>query len=259
MATAQRAEGIILRKYYLRETSYILVVFTKEFGKIKGVMKGVREPYPQFAGNFEIFTRCQLLFYRKKRGQMDLVTQCEMLDFYYPVRRDIERLTYANYLIELIDTVTVDGDVNEELYGLLAESLVFLAEGSSPKRVSRIFELKLAGALGISPQMDECVACGGPIEKDARFSVSNGGMLCGACCHKDKASLPVSLGTVNFMKKIQKSELARTAMIKVTAQVGRETEKVLRVFLDYHINRPVKSLLFLGQLEKAGILAGSRQ
>ncbi|MBU1894387.1 MAG: recombination protein O N-terminal domain-containing protein, partial [Candidatus Omnitrophica bacterium] len=59
----QKAEGIILKKYFLRETSYIIVAFTKEFGKIKGVIKGIRAPYPQFAGNFEIFTQCRLLFY----------------------------------------------------------------------------------------------------------------------------------------------------------------------------------------------------
>ena len=108
---AEDAEGIILRKYYLRETSYILVVFTKEHGKIRGVLKGVRNPYPQFAGNFEIFTRCRITFYRKKRSAFDLITQCEMEDFFLPIRKDIERLTCANYFIELTDTVAGDSAI----------------------------------------------------------------------------------------------------------------------------------------------------
>ena len=95
----QNAEGVILRKYLLRETSYILVIFTKEFGKIKGVIKGVRNPYPQFAGNFEIFTQCEVLFYRKKKKLIDLITQCETLDYFLTVRKDVESLTYANYFI----------------------------------------------------------------------------------------------------------------------------------------------------------------
>jgi len=254
MAAAQRAEGVILRKYYLRETSYILVVFTREFGKIKAVMKGIRQPYPQFAGNFEVFTRCQMLFYRKRKSSMDLATQCETLDFFYPVRGDIERLTYANYLIELIDMVTVDHDPNEEIYRLLVKSLDFLAGGASPKRVTRIFEIKLLGALGIGPQLDECVLCGGRSSEGMRFSVANGGVLCAGCLNADRSALSVSLGTLNFMRKIQKSDLSRTPMIKVSSQVGKETEKVLRDFLAYHINRPVKSLGFLAQLEKAGIV-----
>ena len=38
-----KAEGVILRKYLLRETSYILKIFTREYGKIKGVIKGVKK------------------------------------------------------------------------------------------------------------------------------------------------------------------------------------------------------------------------
>ena len=254
MATAQNAEGIILRKYYLRETSYVLVVFTKEFGKIRGVIKGVRVPYPQFGGNFEIFTQCQLLFYRKRKKSMDLITQCEALDFFLPARKDIERLTYANYFIELINIVTGDYDVNEELYRVLLESLRMLASGASSKRVSRIFELKLLGTVGLSPQLDECVECGAPVEGKGYFSVKSGGMLCPGCRKRDEASLRLSLGTVNFMRKIQLSDMVKTARIKVSKEVGKETEKILKSFLRQHISAPVKSLGFLEQLQKTGIV-----
>lgn len=251
---AQSAEGIILRKYFLRETSYILVAFTKEFGKIRGVIKGVRNPYPQFAGSFEIFTKVNLLFYRKKKTSLDLITQCETLDYYLGIRKDIERLTYANYFIELIDVVTNDYDRSEKLYSVLEGSLSMLASGSSPKRVGRIFELKLLGALGFSPRTGECVACGEEIEKGAYFSVSSGGVLCVSCRGKDTSSMRVSLGTIKFMDKIQTSEMERTERIKVSKEVGKETERILQRFLQYHIARPMKSLKFLGQLERAGVV-----
>lgn len=251
---AQRAEGVILRKYLLRETSYILVVFTKEFGKIKGVIKGVRSPYPQFAGDFEIFTRCELLFYRKQKSPMDLITQCEAIDPYVPVRKDIERLTYANYFIELISVVTNDYDPNEELYSLLVQSLKMLGTGSSAKRLSRIFEIKLLGILGLSPQLDECVECGSALENGAGFSPSSGGALCGGCVARGKGSLKLSMGTLKFLRKIQQSDLEKTAHIKVSREVGRETELILKRFLAYHLGRPMKSLKFLEKMEKAGIV-----
>ncbi|MEA3490029.1 MAG: DNA repair protein RecO [Candidatus Omnitrophota bacterium] len=254
MATAQNAEGIILRKFYLRETSYIIVLFTREFGKIKGVIKGVRNPYPQFAGNFEIFTQCQVLFYRKKKRPMDLITHCEALDFFLPVRKDIERLTFAGYFVELIDIVTADYDVNEGLYQVLVDSLRFLATKASAKRVSRVFELKLLGAIGLSPQLEECAGCGALLEGGGYFSVQDGGALCAKCGRSGGSDIPVSLGTVNFMRKIQSSDMNKTYRIKVSKEVGKETEKVLRRFLQYHISRQVKSLVFLEQLKKKGMI-----
>ncbi|MGD2278711.1 MAG: DNA repair protein RecO [Candidatus Omnitrophota bacterium] len=253
MATAQSAEGIILRKFYLRETSYILIVFTKEFGKIRGVLKGVRTPYPQFAGNFEIFTRCQLLFYKKKKRTLDLITRCEALDFFFPVRKDIERLTYANYFIELVDIVTGDHDINEELYDLLVESLQSLATRSSAKRVSRIFELKLLKTIGLTPRLEECVVCGAVASEGFSLSIKDGGVKCRGCAGGDESCLKVSPGTLNFMRKILASPMSMTSRIKVSREVGKETERVLKRFVRYHVARPVKSLKFLGHLEKAGI------
>ena len=251
---AQNAEGIILRKYYLRETSYILVVYTKEFGKITGVIKGVRNPYPQFGGDFEIFTRCQLLFYRKKKRPMDLITQCEALDSFLPVRKDIERLTYANYFIELINIVANDYDVNGQLYRTLTGSLYLLGDESSPRRISRIFELKFLEALGMSPQVESCIECGAPAGNGAGFSVKDGGMLCPGCRRHDRSSLEVSLGTLNFMRKIQTTDLNKTARFKVSKEVGEETERILRRFLRYHISSPIKSLKFLEGLRKKGVV-----
>ncbi len=249
---AHSAKGFILRKYYLRETSYILVIFTQEFGKIRGVLKGVRDPYPQFAGNFEIFTQCEVTFYKKKRS-MDLITKCETLDFFLPVRKDIERLTYANYFIELVDVVTKDYDINIDLYTTLTESLRLLATDASPKRVSRVFELKLLGALGLTPELASCAVCGGDLEEKPRFSVSSGGVICQKCARGKGTLLEVSKGTLNFMRKVQESSFDRIQQVKVSKEVGKETEEVLRKFIEFHINRRLKSLNFLRDLKKVGV------
>ena len=251
---ALRAEGVILRKYSLRETSYILVVFTREFGKIRGVLKGARDPYPQFAGNFEIFTHCDLLFYKKKKSGLDLITRCESLDFFLPMRKNIERLTYASYLVELIDMVTGDREVNEPLYSMLLEGLRMLSTDSSPRRIGRIFELKLLDAIGLSPVLDVCAECSSDLEEDVFFGVSSGGTLCPKCASKDKSSFGISLGTVNFMKKIRGMPFSRTQQIKVSKEVGIEAEKVLRSFTTYHVGHQMKSISFLRELEKNGVV-----
>lgn len=256
---AQSLEGIILRKYYLRETSFILVIFTKEFGKIKGVIKGVRDPYPQFAGNFEPFTRCRFLFYKKKKQQMDLITHCETLDYFSSVKKDIERLTYANYFIELVDNVTAANDPNERLYDSLAGSLRLLGTESSPKRASRIFELKILSALGLTPQVEACVLCGALAQTGAVFSAALGGLVCSECSNRAvEGSMPISLGAVNFMSKIIGCDMEKASRIKVSGQVGRETQEALASFLEYHVGRASRSMSFLQTLERAGLTGNKK-
>jgi len=247
-------EGIILRKYLLRETSYILKIFTKEHGKIQGVLKGARNPYPQFAGNFELFAHCDLLFYRKKRKTLDLITGCELRDFFFFVRKDIERLTYANYFIELIDVVTAENDPNGDLYTILLESLRLLSGESSPKRICRIFELKLLKCIGMAPAVSACLKCGSGDKKVFYFSIKDGGTICGDCAAGMRGRMRISMGTIKFMEKIYRLPFDRVHQIKVSREVGRETENILNSFIGFHLGRRIRSLEFLGQLEKEGIL-----
>ncbi|MBU1084141.1 MAG: DNA repair protein RecO [Candidatus Omnitrophota bacterium] len=247
----QKTEGIILRKYDLRETSYILVFYTRDFGKVKGVRKGVRNPSPQFAGDLEIFTECEVLFYKRKKKGLDLISRCEALKTFLPIRKDIEKLTYANYFIELVDAVSNDNDKNEELYDILSGSLSMLAGGASPKRIARIFELKLLSAIGFQPQLEECGKCGAPAGAGFRFDVTGGGIVCPRC---GGTGIKMSLGTINFMRKVISSGIARTSVIRVTKDVGKEAEKVLRSFLMYQMNKPIRSLSFLDRLEKEGVV-----
>ncbi len=251
----KKAEGIILRKYLLRETSFLIVLFTKEFGKIRGVIKGIRSPYPQFAGNFEIFNHVEILFYAKKRKLMDLITQCDTIDFFLPLRKDILRLTYANYFIELIDKVTNDYDPNEKMFTLLAETLKKLGTESSAKRISRVFEIKLLTEIGMSPQLEGCVRCGKEICETSKFDISQGGLVCEKCAPGKDPKSGILLGTINFIKKIQSTDLAKSYQIKVSHQVGVETEMILRDFIRFHVNKPIKSLDFLDRITAEKIVA----
>ncbi|MDD4956592.1 MAG: DNA repair protein RecO [Candidatus Omnitrophica bacterium] len=251
---AHKAEGVILRKYQLRETSYILVVYTSEFGKIKGVIKGVRAPYPQFAGNFEALTKVSLLFYRKARKGLDLITACEATEGYYPVRNDIERLTYANYFIELIDTVSSDYDPNPALYEVLDKSLKMLASDVSPRRAGRIFELKMLEAIGVRPQLETCIVCGGAPGESVVFDVAGGGIRCASCSEGKSSATHVSRGTLRFMENILNRDIERTGHIKVSREVGREMEGILKAFISFHVGRQARSMRFIEHLQARGIV-----
>ena len=50
-----KAEGFVLSKRDLRETSIIVEFYTKEFGKISGILKGIRTEPEKFASNLELF------------------------------------------------------------------------------------------------------------------------------------------------------------------------------------------------------------
>lgn len=249
----QKSEAILLRRQELRETSFILTFYTKDFGKIKGIIRGVRGVRAQFAGGaFELFAHDEVVFYERKKADIYIVSQCDLLDFFNPIRESLEKLAYATYIIELLDSVTGIGEKSEAVFWVLLNSLRLLAGGSSAKRVARVFEIKLLHLLGLMPSLGACAGCGEAMTdiNSAKFSMRHGGLICNKCLEMDANAKPVLPGTINFIEHVRELPFEKVANVKVSAKVGEELEEILRNFLDYHIERRLKTVGFIKEIER---------
>ncbi len=236
----------MLRRQDLRETSLIITFYTRDFGKMKGIVRGVRGHRAQFGGaSLEIFAHDGIVFYERKKGDIFTISQCDLLEFFSRAREDLERLASAAYMIELLDSVTTLGDKNTDVFSLILNSLKMLSGDASPKRVARIFEIKLLSLIGLMPALDQCANCGGVTNSVSRFSFRNGGLVCKKCVNVDRNAVPILQGTVKFIEHIRSYPFEKVARVKVASEVGRELEHILRKFLDYHIERRLKTVEFL--------------
>ena len=247
----QKSEAILLRRQDLRETSLILTFFTKDFGKIKGILRGVRGARGQYGGGcFEVLSHDEIVFYDRKKGDIFTTTQCDLIEFFNPIRRSLEKLAYAAYMAELLDSVTALGDKNEQVFDLLLNSLKLLSGDTSSRRAARIFEIKLLSLLGIMPTLESCASCGKSVDPTAKFSVTQGGLICKDCFKSDGNARSIMQGTVKFIEHIRALPFEKVARVKVADAVGRELESTLRRFLDYHVERRFKTLEFIKEIEK---------
>src|SRR3989338_5146452 len=146
--------------------------YTRDFGKIQGIVKGIRDGSNRFGGTLEPFSLNEILFYRRKRGgDLHLVTYVECLDAYPDVRGDLERLAQACYCTELLNELSGAEDPSPASFDLFPDVLGFLGTGASPRRAARIFEIKLLGELGLMPETRACVSCGRTAPGPAQLSV----------------------------------------------------------------------------------------
>ena len=245
----QKTKGFILRREDVRETSVLLTLYTRDFGKLRLVSKGVRSPEQRFVSAYELFALDEIVFYEKKRRNFFLLSQCELVSFFPEARESLDRLSYATYFVELLDRVTTIGDKNYRLYELLLNSLELISTSASPKRVARIFEIKLLSILGFMPRLKSCTSCGKDLKDErVRFSLSSGGVLCERCFAKDRKARPILRGTINFISHIEKLPFDKIKHIKVAKGVGTEVERLLKSFINYHLDIRLKSMEFIGKV-----------
>lgn len=254
--SATKTLAFVLKKQDYRDTSLLVDLYTQDFGRIRGIVRGVRDARARFGSTFEPFSLNEVLFYRRKKGaDLHLVTHAELIDLFPVLSEDIERFATACYCMELVAELVEGEESSPEIFRLIHDTLKFLSSGASCKRAARIFEIKLFGELGLMPEVKVCVFCRAEPKEGAYFNQALGGIHCKDCLVKQKqllgaASLPVSRGTLQFLDHVRRAPVAELYSVKVAQEVGVELEKILRRFTDFHLNHKLKTLTFM---EKAGI------
>ncbi|MCX5706441.1 MAG: DNA repair protein RecO [Candidatus Omnitrophica bacterium] len=246
-----KAQGFVLMRRDFRETSLIADFYTREFGKISGLLKGIRTEPAKFASTLELFSLNEIIFYKKTNSSLNLVSQCDLLDNFYSVRQSIAKANLASLMMELLSAVMPQEDKNEEVFDLTLNCLKELVISNNPDKVMTIFKIKMLALSGFKPHFDSCVSCLNRVLGQSRFSLSLGGLLCSECCRKDLSSRSIFRGTIASILHIEKNDFRSNLNLGLNPQIKKELEVILNAFLNFHLERELKSQKVLNKMAVA--------
>lgn len=247
----QKSEAILLYKRDIRETSSIVIFYTKDFGKIKALIKGVRGPQAKFGQYLREFGKYDIVYYEKRRTDTYMLTQCDLKDPYLEIAEELSKRLYLYYILELVDRFTPLEEKSEDLYRLLEWILGFIRRERFIDGAVIIFQLKLLQYSGFLPQLEACANCSKPITKGGHFSIRLGGLLCPDCRGTDIQAMPFSKGaaaTINMLRRQQINQLGRSTIAVV---IVKELSRLLDRFILYHFGEQLRTQEFIKQAQEA--------
>lgn len=246
-----RSEAIVLSKRDFRETSLIVNFYTRDFGKVSGLLKGIRLEPEKFASNVEPFSHNEIIFYRKRNSSLHLVSQADKKNDFTNIRQSIIKVGMAGFMMEMVDAVMAQEDKNEEVFDLVLSCLSELDTALNAEKVMTVFKIKMLSLSGFKPHFDSCISCGIRILGQSKFSLSMGGLLCPKCATKDSASRSIFRGTIATILHIERNDLKSNLNLGMNPQIKKELEIILNAFLNYHLERELKSQKVLNKLAVA--------
>jgi DNA repair protein RecO (recombination protein O) len=182
---AEKAFAIVVRGSDWSETSRIVTLFTREFGKVRGLAKGGRRLKSNFDIAFDLLNVCHVVFLRKAHGGLDLLTEAQVAERFPVLRQALPPLYAGYYIAELLADGTQEYDPHPELFDAALETLRRLGKTHNPLDAVISFELVWLQELGYSPRLDACVSCGLDVIPSGAvrvfFSPAAGGVLCPNC------------------------------------------------------------------------------
>lgn len=253
--TAEKTEAIVVRTVPWSETSSVVTLFTREFGKVTAVAKGARRLKSPFENALDLLAKSHVVFIAKSNDALDILTEAKLIRRFRSGQRALFPLYCGYYLAELAHVFTENHMRLPGVFESLDESLVNLDEMQDPAKIVLGFELKFLSQLGHLPTFELCAGCGHFVESDPGgtylFGAEAGGLLCSNCLPGQRSVLRIRSETVDcFRQAIVESESKNEDTWNIPTISREEVRIVMERFLCSLVDRRLRLMDFLDDLRR---------
>ena len=241
---AEKSRAIVIRTTPFGETSSVVTLHCREFGKVRALAKGAWRPKSGFDGGLDLLSTSQVLVLRKSTGGLDLLTEAS-LESRFRVGTSLAAVLGGLHVAEMLDALTADADPHPELFDVAHATVRRLSGWSgdeSPLHAILVaFELALLRLTGHGPVLSRCAECHGSLSGSGRtaFGMLDGGTLCERCRGGRRGVVSVSAPGLAALRLLADGRVTADEVPLPTAVAG-EIRGVMHTLIAHTLGRPLR-------------------
>ncbi len=229
---------ICLRKVEYSETSQILTLFGREFGRLQLIAKGAhrrtKAGASKFDGGIDLLDLGDAVFSHAPERELPPLTEWHLLEGHQALRKNLRAIYLAQYAAELINFLIEDHDPHVELFDRLEQLLGDLGTAKLEESFL-VFELDLLRETGYLPELNACVMCGLAVDERERhfFSPSRGGLACRNCEGVAVDRLEIDARLVRLLRQILQLPRIDGVPTRLPRLTRHQTDPLNRLLADH--------------------------
>ncbi len=228
-----KTKGIVIAVANSADNDKVLTVLTSDIGKISVFCKGAKKNKSTFLNVSEYLAFSDMILYKSANDNYSL-NSGEVIELFYSLRTDIEKLNYATVMTKIIYDVVQENQYSEEILSLLLNSLYVLAETEKNlDLILSIFEIRLLALLGFAPRVNYCVTCKEPMLESMEefyFSIKDDGVKCKACAKVDKGAIRLSKTSFSALIYILNAESKKLFSFEIPQEAIEELRILAQLY-----------------------------
>lgn len=248
--SSEKTLAIVVRVVEFSETSCIVTLFTRDFGKIGALAKGARRPKSSFESALDLLAVCRIVFLHKSSESLDLLTEAKLERRFRAATRDLSRLYAGYYVAELLRDLTHGGDPYPALFDAADSTLLELEGELEVQRIVLRFEMLALSILGHLPALHGCAACGQAMELTGRvlFGQLAGGLLCQRCRAGQRQVVSVTAEAIETLQLFTATDTDQWRDVEIAARTRGEIRGLLGQYLSNLLDHRPRMHDYLGSL-----------
>lgn len=245
------SEAVVLRTWPVHEADLIVSLFTRDYGKLRGVAKSALKSRKRFGGALEPMTLARAWFAERPRQELARLDQLEILRSPLSAPVDQPRLAVLSFYTEVLEEALPDHDPQETVFRLLTSVLEHTTAAQSeiiqPWMPLTYFSLWMTRLLGLLPDIGHCTACGEAFRPGEVFFNSHAdGLFCPF--HRAPNASALSADSWQLALRMLRSPASSFTGETWPRRRGQDLRRYATQILERHLERKLRSAEALSRL-----------
>ncbi len=280
------SEAVVLRTWPLREADLIVSLFTRDYGRLKGVARAALKSRKRFGGALEPMTVARAWFAEKPGAELVRLDQLEIMRSPLSGPVDAVRLAVLSFYAEVLDEALPEHDPQDAVFRLLLsvlEQTTAAAAGTEagvplvpilgPGRPDRsqadrppatqpqssgpqlpgswmaltYFSLWMTRLMGLLPDIAHCIVCGEALHAgEVSFSCHADGLFC--ALHRNGSAHSLSADSWQLAQRMLKASAGAFAGEPWTRRRGQDLRRFAVQTLERHLEKKLRTAEALARL-----------
>lgn len=224
-----------------RDSSRILSLFTRDFGRLDVIAKGVNRSKSNTTGILEPLNLIEAVIYFSENRELQILGKVDLGTAFVGIRSDLEKMKYGLSILEILYVFFRDHNPVTEFYDFVVYMMVELEMGTAAKKIFWYFMLKLTSYLGFKPEFKLCHICGEEIKgTNINFSYESGSVICLRCGNPEVSGTKLSSELCSYLAELQSTHYKKIYSVKDPVISDNEITIFLQNYLRYHTSQKLE-------------------
>ena len=240
------SEAVVLRTWPVHEADLIVSLFTRDYGRIKGVAKSALKSRRRFGGALEPMTEARAWFAERPGQELVRLDQLELVRSPLSAPIDHARMAVLSFFAELLDEVLPEHDPQETVFRLLV-SVLEQTTVEHPWMPLTYFQLWMTRLMGLLPDIVHCTACGEALHAaEVTFNSYADGLFCAV--HRNGNANELSAESWQLAQRMLRAPVAAFVAEPWPRRRGQDLRRFTLQSLERHLERKLRTAEALARM-----------
>lgn len=241
--------GLVILEKSVGESDRLVTILTREEGVVHAFAQQAKKIKSNKLSATQLFSYSRFTIFKGRDKY--IIDDAQSIEVFFDLRRDIERLSLAQYFCELAGALAPQEAEAGDFLRLILNAFHFLCKGIKPNLlIKAIVEMRMLSLAGYMPDLVCCAGCSCYEADEMYFLPRKGSIYCGDCFQPSAEPMAkLSRGAMTGLRHTIYADFEKLFSFSLSPQGLKELSSASELYVLTTLQRSFNTLDFYRQMK----------